>query len=91
MVTREEIIKAFIELDSKSEKPIGAKALQEKGINEYWVYKLIPEGSKKHPRIKPLSIVKLRFFSNKFLDKVIKDLLAVSKSYANLKGNQYFS
>ena len=53
--TREDIIKALKELDSKSEKPIGVKALNKKGISGYWFWKLFPEGAtelKKHLGLK---------------------------------------
>ena len=42
--TREDIIKALKELDAESEKPIGRKGLKQRGINQYWIQKLIPEG-----------------------------------------------
>lgn len=42
--TREDIIQALKKLDAESKNPIGAKALKQKGISEYWVQKLIPEG-----------------------------------------------
>ena len=42
--TREYIIQVLKELDAGSKKPVGAKALKQKGISEYWVQKLIPEG-----------------------------------------------
>lgn len=42
--TREEIIQALKEADAESDKPIGARALSAKGIREYWIRKLFPEG-----------------------------------------------
>ncbi len=42
--TKDDIIKALKELDAESEKPIGVKALNKKGISPYWVWKLFPEG-----------------------------------------------
>jgi len=44
--TREDIIQTLKELDTKSEKPIGRSALEKKGINQYWIRELIPEGLK---------------------------------------------
>jgi len=42
--TRKDIEQALIELDAESEKAIGRTGLTRKGISEYWVRKLIPEG-----------------------------------------------
>lgn len=41
--TRENIIQVLKELDAEGKQP-GRKALKQKGINGYWVEKLIPEG-----------------------------------------------
>jgi len=43
-ITREHIIQTLKELDADSKKTVGRKALQKKGINQYWIGKLIPEG-----------------------------------------------
>lgn len=43
-VTREYIIQTLKELDVKSEKTVGRRALAQKGINAYHISKFIPEG-----------------------------------------------
>jgi len=42
-ITREDIIRALRELEAEGRQP-GRKALERKGINGYWIAKLIPEG-----------------------------------------------
>jgi len=41
--TREDIIQVLKEIGAEGKQP-GRKALEQKGINQYWVQKLIPEG-----------------------------------------------
>src|SRR4030066_955711 len=76
---REDIIQVLKELDAESEKPIGRKALKNKGINQYWIQKLIPEGLtelkqqlglKISPQERPLSDDKLL----DDIDKVVSKL-----------------
>jgi hypothetical protein len=43
-ITREFIIQVLKELDAKSEKTVGRTALVQKGINQYQISNLIPEG-----------------------------------------------
>lgn len=43
-ITREYIIRTLKELDAKSEKTVGRKALAQKGISQYHITMLIPEG-----------------------------------------------
>jgi hypothetical protein len=43
IITREDIIQAIKELAAEGKQP-GAKALKQKGISEYWIRELIPEG-----------------------------------------------
>jgi len=42
--TREDIIQTLRELDAESGKPVGKRALTQKGISQYWIRKLITEG-----------------------------------------------
>jgi len=55
-ITREYIIQTIIELDFKSKKTIGRKALREKGINGYQIQKHIPEGLTKLKKNRGLKI-----------------------------------
>jgi len=56
--TREDIAQVLKELDARSEKTIGRKALNQRGINSYWIYTLIPEGLTKFKKNLGLKISK---------------------------------
>jgi len=78
--TRDKIIETLKELDVQSQKPIGRKALQAKGINQYWIQKLIPEGLTKLKQQLGLKIsTQERPLSDDELFKKIDDAVSNSK------------
>jgi len=77
--TRKGIEQALIELNAEGKQP-GRKALQAKGINQYWIQKLIPEGLTKLKEQLGLKIsAQERPLSDDELFKKIDDFLSNSE------------
>src|SRR4030042_2491623 len=70
--TREYIEKIAKELDARSEKPIGKSSLNKRGINQYWINILIPEGMTKFKKKLGLKISRQEkaYTKNELFEKI---------------------